>query len=254
MKRFLLTVCFLGFCWQFNLAAEEGKGVPKLILRIDFEDPISGNGSNVFDTSIPGEETKWGKTAGIVAYTAMAKEGKAWKPEHRVAGKSGYAYFFGGDEEKRYITIPYSETLEPGKDDFSLSLWIKTVAEEGYLVLKTTTAPYWVVHLSKGKPRLMLNDGTGPTMVLAGKKEVNDGNWHHLVLTVKSNQALRFFVDGKMDAESALGKLGDMTKKAAIGIGGYGYASGYFQGSIDSFRLYRGALSSEEIVKIFNEG
>jgi len=140
------------------------------------------------------------------------------------------------------------------KDDFSLSIWIKTVAEGGFIVLKTTSPPYWLVHLSNGKLRLMLNDGTGPTMVLAGKKVVNDGNWHHLVLTVKSNQSLRFFVDGKMDAESALGKLGDMTKKAAIGIGGYGYASGYFKGSIDSFRLYRGSLSSDEVAKIFNEG
>ncbi|HPP12102.1 MAG TPA: LamG domain-containing protein [bacterium] len=254
MKYWFLVVLTALFLAGSTVAQEGGEGA-KLMLKIDFEEPISGNGSGVFAASSGTQETKWGKTVAAVATTAMAKDGKPWLAEHRVPGKTGQAYLFGGDEDKRYITVPYSEAIETGKSDFSISVWIKTVETSGLILLKTTTAPYWVVHLDKGKPRLMLNDGTGPTIALAARQVVNDGLWHHVVLTVKSNDALRFYVDGKVDGEvSFVRNLADMTKKAAIGIGGYGYPNWYFKGAMDSLRLYRGALTADQVKQLFNEG
>ncbi|HOJ40806.1 MAG TPA: hypothetical protein PK644_10140, partial [bacterium] len=86
MKYWFLVVLTALFLAGSTVAQEGGEGA-KLMLKIDFEEPISGNGSGVFAASSGTQETKWGKTVAAVATTAMAKDGKPWLAEHRVPGK-----------------------------------------------------------------------------------------------------------------------------------------------------------------------
>ena len=245
--------------FAFNLGisfTQEKKDFPRLILKFEFEDNIKGNNSIVADSSMDKSEVKWGKIMNIEGRTVMAKDGIPWKSEHKVEGKKGYCYFFGGDKEKRYIRIPYSEEIEIDQDDFSISFWIKTINEGGYIIIKTTTSPYWLLCLDKGKPKFLLRDAiSNQTSVVHAKSSINDGNWHHVVFVANRNSDGIFYIDGKIDGKNSISlNKGGLKKEAYIGIGGYGYVTGYFEGFLDNLRIYRGALSEKDIISLFNEG
>jgi len=247
------VVC--AFCAVSAPWAQEKPKDSALLIRLDFEDAISGNGSAVSDASAPAVDSKWGKPVGSAGRTAAAKDGQPWKPEHRVAGKSGYAYSFGGDAEKRYIAIPYSEALEFGAGDFSIGYWVKATAASGALVVKTTTFPFFMFHWDAGgRGRFMFRGADAQaTAVMVTKKPLNDGVWHHVVFSLRKAKDVRVFVDGKLDAALPTGDLGTFSKKAAIGLGGYEYADGYYDGLMDSFRIYGKALTEEEVAALFAE-
>lgn len=83
----------------------------KQVIRFDFEDRVAG--------TIKGTDG-----AGNVVKTAILETGgggKRWQSEHRVSGKKGFAYSFGGKEEKRYLS--FKHPLE--SDDFTVAFWVK---------------------------------------------------------------------------------------------------------------------------------
>jgi len=261
MKRAMLLAGLLFSMMVGNVYAQEKKPPVKLFLKFNFEDKITGNGSLVTDSSTPNFETKWGKVVGHAGRTWMGKGGEPWKAQDRVKGRSGYAYSFGGNAQRRYIRIPYSKGLDFGKGDFSIAVWIKTVSA-GTILKQTTTPPYWMLIIQSGKgpvygkASFFMNDGKSKgTDRIDTKKAINDGNWHYLVLTAARNANATFYIDGTMDSRwSIKGRSGSLNSKGYIGIGGYGYGRGYFDGLIDSLRFYRGVLTKKEIVNLFNEG
>lgn len=246
------------FLFLLGTSFAEEKSSCKLILKFDFEDEIKGNNSPVTSSASSGTQikSKWGTVAEVTGRTWTAKNGVNWKPENRVKGKSGFAYSFGGDKEKRYIRVPYAESIDIDKEDFSISFWIKTTAEGGLIIIKTTTPPYWLLCLDKGKPKFLIRSADSKaTNVVLSKKAVNDGMWHHVVFVARRNDDGLFYIDGKLEGEAPIkANAGSLKKKALIGIGGYGYQKWYFDGLLDSLRVYKGALSEKEIVTLFNEG
>jgi hypothetical protein len=75
--------------------------------------------------------------------------------------------------------------------------------------------------------------------------------WHHVAAVREANR-LRLFVDGEPVAESAAfrGDEFDLTNRQPLRIGAG--AQDFFHGSLSDVRLYRGALSPEQIQQLVN--
>jgi len=252
VKKVMMFLAVLVLSGTFLGAQEEKKGGAELLLRLNFEDEIKGNNSPVRDAKDTGAASQWGQVSTVLtATTRMGKNGKDWKPGHRVEGKSGYAYSFGGDEEKRYVLIPPSKEIEFGRDDFSIAFWIKTTAVGGHILVRSTSAPYWLLSPVNGMVRLNIRDNVSDkTNVAASGTKINDDKWHHVVITADRDDAAVIYVDGQITGS---GKI-NSSKNIGIGVGGFGYNNFYFDGLLDSLSLYRGVLSAEEVKELFSKG
>ena len=87
---------------------------------------------------------------------------------------------------------------------------------------------------------------------LRGNTPINDGNWHHAVMTYNGSH-LKVYRNGILDAvpRAVSGAIG--VDSRPLNIGRYlGTSSLFFRGSIDEVRIYNRALSATEIMASFN--
>lgn len=220
----------------------------ELLLRLDFDDEITGNNSVLRD---PRRLAGWGE-----ARTRMARRGREWAAEHRVEGKTGHAYYFGGDAELRYVQIPYSEELAFGADDFSISFWLKTETAPGHIMVRTTRAPYWMVGIREdGRLQFLIRDGESTvTNAVRTREAVSDGRWHHIVIAAQRDGSATLYVNGYRDNSADISaNSGDLSKPAGIGVGGFGHHENNYEGKLGALRLYRGVISHEKVIELYEE-
>lgn len=169
-------------------------------------------------------------------------------------GSAENSYYFNGAS---HIQIPNSESLSFGMSDVTVSAWIKTTnsgfafiysddgdaRRPGFEFSHAGSATYY--EFSNYEIWGGTSDGLNP---------VNDGKWHHLVLTF-SRSVIRTYVDGKLDMERvnngwpALGTISN-SRDSRIGAN-IGNGPERFLGSIDDMRLYRRALSESEVQSLY---
>ena len=84
-----------------------------------------------------------------------------------------------------------------------------------------------------------------------------DGNWHLISVSFDfTNDEAEIYFDNQLASQSDLNQMeGEINKyEAAIGdgsVGGNGNSQGY-QGLMDDIRLYRKALTSDDVNTLFN--
>lgn len=247
-KRIALILWALIFTSGVLNTAFVSASEAELLLRLDFEDEITGNNSIIRD---PRRLAGWGE-----ARTMMARGGSAWSPEHRVEGKTGHAYYFGGDEELRYVQIPYSEELAFGMDNFSIAFWLKTETAPGHIMVRTTRAPYWLIGIrDDGRLQFLIRDGeSSVTNAVRTREEVNDGRWNHVVIAAQRDGSATLYVNGHRDNSADISaNNGDLSKPAGIGVGGFGHHENNYEGLLGGLRLYRGLLSHNEVIELYEE-
>ncbi|MFW6163388.1 MAG: family 16 glycoside hydrolase [Planctomycetota bacterium] len=135
-----------------------------------------------------------------------------------------------------------------GKSDFTILAWVRT-KRGGTILAKAPAQGNWA---PQGKS-FFIRDGRltfdiGWVGAARSKAKVADGQWHH-VAVAKHKDALRFTIDGEPSGGGSL-KFAPDPKGAALKIGftnpNFPRPSG-FRGELDDLRLYRRALSPEEI-------
>jgi hypothetical protein len=160
------------------------------------------------------------------------------------------------DGVDQYIAITgYKGILavETVQQPFTISNWVKTTSAAGNTEMVTwglqgfATRVTWRVH--QGRLRTEHNAGN-----LRGNTYVNDGEWHHVALTVSEGANLRpestqLYVDGLEDTYFS----GDddaylIAEGSDVNVGRSGPQDGrYFPGSLDEVRIYDRALSAAEV-------
>jgi len=108
---------------------------------------------------------------------------------------------------------------------------------------------YCTLRINEATLRTEHGDGN-----LRGNTPVNDGQWHHVALTVVEGGNLRvpntiLYVDGQPDSVfSGSDNIFNVTADADVNIGRrVPYDDRYFNGSIDDVSIYDRVLSEEEI-------
>lgn len=159
-----------------------------------------------------------------------------------------------------FALMPYVRQLT---NNFSLSSWVRMNAgdTEGPSVIVTQDNTWhvnglmlyvneaWSGASAANKATFLVND---PSQSCRSTTTINDGEWHHVLITRSTNGQSLIYVDGA-PAEGGMASSPMVDLKAPFMVGGlYGYVTanvpgGYFTGLIDEVQIYDDALSDAQI-------
>ncbi|MER5884941.1 polymorphic toxin-type HINT domain-containing protein [Streptomyces sp. NPDC001941] len=207
-------------------------------------------------------ETNLGKDRGTYANATLAQAGA-------ITGDPGTAVSFNGTTSR--VDLP-SGTLKKSRDA-AVEVWFKTIATGvggpllGYQNKAWGTTPTTGVPLlyvgTDGKLRGQFATGT-VAPITDTTKNVNDGKWHHAVLSVSgSDQSL--YLDGKLSGKltgkqlvqtdltyNQIGAANATTPGSWPGWGATGAKS--FAGTLDDVAVYHHPLGSAAVAGHYREG
>jgi hypothetical protein len=172
------------------------------------------------------------------------------------AGEIGQAIGFDGLNDyvniDGYKGITAVNEVQPA---FSIACWVKTTSPDGEMVTwgSSDGAPvggqYCTFRLNEATLRAEHGNGN-----IRGNTPINDGQWHHVALTVVEGGNLRvpntiLYLDGQPDSVfSGSDNIYNLTADADVNIGRRAsHEDRYLIGSIDDVRIYDRVLSQEEI-------
>lgn len=168
----------------------------------------------------------------------------------QAGGKYGDAMeFFGAD----MINVPDDDALDLGS--FTLAAWIKVDGQSGkwqVIAAKEARDPTgrnygMFCNINTGVVHYSFTSGAAWNSFDANTV-VTDGSWHHVAATYEAPD-LKFYLDGAVDAESAIAdnmQEPDGTDNVLY-IGGCDIGDYYMTGLIDEVALFNEALSEGEI-------
>lgn len=169
-----------------------------------------------------------------------------------LAGDSNTAGGFDGGDDRIEFGDPSDGHLDVGTGDFTIEAWVKATANDERVIIakRTTSGGYWQVTVSDdsnhaGEIRANVFDGTTLRQAYGPALRVDDGNWHHVVVTFDRDVGITIYVDGV--ARSTAGAFtGDASNTGALVIGkGSGYPN--YRGVLDEVALYPSLLSPARI-------
>ena len=222
--------------------------VPTSVLTFHFDTVAGENysaGGAVLDFSGQGNHGSLLATPGV----------PTWLP----AGRFGGAFDFTGNGPSygQSILVPHDASLNPGSGDFAIALWIRTRSEyDGDILRKgsTGTGSTWYKLEHSPSPwnnKLSLNfNTTGTDATVTSKQAYSDNQWHFVVAQRRGSLA-ELWIDAVLDGTATV--TGSISNTANLAIGSKDTLDDDFLNSaLDEVRIYRGALSREEIQGLFH--
>jgi Ca2+-binding RTX toxin-like protein len=217
------------FLYGESLAASLNEG---LVARWTFDE---GSGLSRADDT--------GRHAGTLV---SATHGSTWS-----AGKFNSALDFGAGISQMRVTD--TAALDIARQ-ITLSSWVNADVFQDYdgLITKgVNNAPYSLQVMADGSLRFEVNQATGGTNVAwksAGKLQAN--KWQHVALTY-DGEAVRFYIDGQLDANVSYAAIKFDTNNEDLVLGAdLPGADEFFDGKLDETRIYNRALSMTEIAEL----
>ncbi len=181
-------------------------------------------------------------------------------------GNEYSAYSFDGSSN--YIEMISSESLNPGADSFSYSLWFKTTNSSlGYMVGRYD-------HVSDSDPEVCQNNTTWGVQFSSSQQllgyfrdenksdscdgvniehhSLSNGDFHFLAaVRDKGTNKIRYYIDSVLIVETD-----DFSDSIIVDdnlkVGTHGNWGGYFNGVIDDIHIYNRALSETEIQELYS--
>ena len=173
-----------------------------------------------------------------------------------VPGKINTALTFDGTND--LVNCGTSADLDPGTNDFSVSMWVYAprYVENGGLLQKGGGAGiaqfYFRQNDGLGTLRFTTYDGSAPsTSVQSPTGYLPISNWTHLVVARIETTVYIYKNGTSISATGAVANISNPTVPFNINSGP---SDGYSGGFIDDVRFYNRGLSSSEINAIYNGG
>ena len=138
----------------------------------------------------------------------------------------------------------------------TVATWIKGDEFQNFdgLVTKgTTNSPYALQVMADGRLRFDVNyQNGGERSEYLSAGALQTGQWHHAAVTY-DGQAVRFYIDGQLDANVIYANLQFDTNTEDLVLGAdLPGGDEYFDGTMDDTRLYNRALSAVEVADLAN--
>jgi Concanavalin A-like lectin/glucanases superfamily len=173
-------------------------------------------------------------------------------------GRFGNALRLDGVDDR--VEVPFDDSIDLGADDFTLAAWIRygeTTKQHAifwaYRTGSGTTPQVWLraEPVSKRLRSLLIIDRF--TVTVQSTQAYNDNLWHHVVLQRRKG-TFSLIVDGAV-VSSAAAPPGSVTAGKQFGVQGIHIGQRVdgvdrFNGSIDEVRVYRRALSTDELTAV----
>jgi hypothetical protein len=145
----------------------------------------------------------------------------------------------------------------------SYALWVKTESPDNMILVNTGSIwgsqlkDFFNLHLNNGAPVVAVSE----TRRLVGEARLNDGQWHHIAVSMPQDRCrlseVQIYVDGTMVKTRTEGGDGALHFNQAVrmGFGGLNYSSkGFdalsakaFTGAMDEVSIWSRPLTSQEI-------
>jgi len=171
----------------------------------------------------------------------------------------GNCFSFNGVNSYIVVSDPLSGILDP-TSQYSISAWIKTTSSSTYefVVSKTSggAGGGYELFMSNGRARFSSCDGTGLCgggyFDITTDASYNDGLWHLVVATVKTNDVAQIYIDGVSVKQSGTVTQNNIANNYNLIIGGRGPTGGSaFSGFLDDVKIYNRQLSSDEVKQLY---
>ncbi|MEI6346151.1 MAG: LamG domain-containing protein [bacterium] len=178
------------------------------------------------------------------------------------AGRIGRGLTFDGSDDYAVTgatTWGITNTL-------SMSAWIKTTANAVSIAElgRVTVLDEALLYIHNNSAAIFFSQGAGVYTGVYGSRQVNDGQWHHVV-AVSTGPSIacanvRIYVDGVRDTENCItenvSSLSDASpRRFFIGWRAWGGGtSEIYNGSVDDVRLYGRAISASEALQLYRMG
>ena len=113
------------------------------------------------------------------------------------------------------------------------------------------------VSANKFRFALIMDNGNSGSYSLTGTSTINDGSWHHIVITIaglSSGSAVVMYVDGSQENSSSLNLSYHYNDSTDLAIGNAGvYGSGGSGAKYDQVRLFNRVLTSTQVTTLYTE-
>lgn len=170
------------------------------------------------------------------------------------------ASFYGTDPGvNSAITYPDIQSMKMGpSDSFTITMWIKTTDDQGWLIGRTFGANDYSPH---GKGLIVDGGALGVDCSyvngIDSNDPVNDGQWHNVAWVKIAPDSVILYIDGNNEGSMSFGGWStDSTTSIVIGAAnefpGEGWP-GTYQGLMDDVRFYPTALTADKIKAIANQ-
>lgn len=148
---------------------------------------------------------------------------------------------------------------------FSIDAWVRTNTNQQMVILdKRSNSPLRGYHLVVGSNQILLQLADPSGFFNYGSAQLapvlNNGQWHHLAITVQRNspQGIRFYHNGvQISTANPTNRQGSLVNNAPLRIGARTAApplSGFFDGDIDELQIFNRVLKPAEVKAIYLAG
>lgn len=206
---------------------------------VDNYDPFGGNGVALYQLNGDATDvsTNYDGAASNVTYGT---------------GVFGQAGVFNGSSS--YIDLPLT-SLFGGKNTLSVSFWFNTTTTSRQRLFSdyAQTSRNCDITIDGGNLEIVTDYGaTSDTHTTTST--YNDGNWHHLVVSISATQRIIYIDNTSVDTITLpSGSWDGSSQKVTVGAiytSSYGQ---YFDGSIDQVRIFNTALDPLEVEALYTE-
>jgi hypothetical protein len=203
--------------------------------------------------SVPSGLVSWWPGEDNADDVAGANNGTLVNGAGFAAGEVGQAFSFDGTS---YVSIPDSPSLDTLTTSITIEAWIKVnqfSADNYWTAIVTKGDSSWRLHRYSNGSTISFSTTGLSNADLAGNKNVNDGQWHH-VAGVYDGTNKFLYVDGALDVSTpATGSIAQNNYPVCIGENAQ-QTGRLWNGLIDEVSVYNRALSAAEIQSIYNAG
>ncbi len=201
----------------------------------------------------PFNEVSGYETAEAGGFIIAQLQGFFNDPDQWVPGRYNMAISFDGTND--LVSVTGFDGMA-GTAARTCAAWIQTTATNSAPIIAwgpNTMGSNWTFLIQSGNPRLEVSGGW-----VQGSRVVNDGLWHHVACVFSGVGSLnvtnvKLYVDGTPDSvfSSQTAQAIDTGDAGPVKIGSDAQAR-FFTGVIDEVRIYDSALSSANILSLYN--
>lgn len=151
-----------------------------------------------------------------------------------------------------YMTAPSTLCL---LNNFTYSLWLNTSATNrmGVVSYRTTSQHYRELAIFQTSGLLSLGTNQPASIYQASSGKVNDGTWHHVVMTVTTTEGASLYVDSAQVATTTLNAMSG-TIESLLYIGQNVNRTSPFSGVMDEISVWSTSMDSTQVGALYNDG
>lgn len=168
-------------------------------------------------------------------------------------GRIGGAFFLGGSGDQ--VSVPESKTWGFGDGPFTIEVWAKFEANQNgspWAILASDDGPglrnKWIFWWNDNRLQFHVN-GNAQANLRSTEFSPTPGLWYHLAI-VRDENEFAFYVNGtRLSTDTAKITVPETSSPLTIGAAESAF---YFKGSIDDVRVYRRALTAQDLSTLYS--